>query len=181
MSTESVSSLRTLRSPALTVSICASVSSPSKTEFCTQWRWRLRSLCTFVTLATSTSYTSRTYISRHRLQVYAVRRCRLPPSAEAGIWLDLREVLDQLVAFEPDQTLVADLALQPPVLDGRLQALVPLTQDHFAPRLLQVAAVQVLRKVAGRELPVVQELEDHSVGQYGLEDLHQIERQRETA
>src|SRR5438270_10672350 len=117
MSTESVSSLRTLRSPALTVSICASVNSPSKTEFCTQCRWRLRNLCTFVTRATSTSYTSRTYITQSLPPTHLSTSTPLPPGAEARIRLDLREVLDQLVAFEPDQTLVAHLAPQTPVLN----------------------------------------------------------------
>src|SRR5215213_2103310 len=181
MSTESASSLIRRRSPALTASACASVSSPSKTEFCTQWRWRLRNLCTFVTLATSTSYTIKAYISRSRFRLTSAPGCRLPPGAEARVWLHVRQVLDQLVALQAHQPLVAHLAPQPPVLDGRLQARVPLPKDDLAAGLLQVAAVQVLREVPLGELPVVQELEDHPVGEDRLEDFGQVERQREAA
>src|SRR5205085_8275576 len=54
----------------------------------------------------------------------------------------------------------------------------PLLQYNLAPGLFQVTAVQVLREIAFVQLPIVEQLEEQTVGQDRLEDFRQIERER---
>lgn len=88
-------------------------------------------------------------------------------------------MLDELVALQPDQPAVADIAVEAPVLDGGAEALVELFDEHLAAVVVQPADAALLFKILLAQLLFVEQGEDQAVRQQRLENLRQVQRQAE--
>ena len=86
----------------------------------------------------------------------------------------------QLVRFEPDESLIADLASESAMLDGLAESLVPVGDKGFAAGLFEIGPAEPLLEVLRLDLPGFDQAEDCAVHQDRLEHFGQVERERKT-
>ena len=85
----------------------------------------------------------------------------------------------ELDAFEVDQPAVRDIPPEIPVLDGSLHFLIELRKEQPSAFITKQARSEFGCKILWGYHVLVDELEDHPVDQQGLEDLGDVECQRE--
>lgn len=116
---ESSSSLISFFRPIFIFSSSPSLSSPSKAEFCTQFKCCFRYWRTLSILSTAMSYTTMTYTAS-------------PPSLEAFVRFLANQVLDQPVAFQSYKALVGHSAAKSLVHDCGFEFFVVRLDEEFS-------------------------------------------------
>ena len=84
-------------------------------------------------------------------------------------------MFDDLIAFQPDQPLIRDVAVQLFMLNRCFQALVILSQELHPSIVFEIAVIEILFRIGFSQLLFINQGKYHPVHKNGFKDFRQVQ------